>query len=50
MGMIITYMAVASVCAFAYMTPVVWAIVWCRRHRDKTEVIQEYDVDDIKEE
>ena len=45
MGMIITYLAVASLCAFAYIAPVVWAIVWFRRRRDKTEVIQEYDVD-----
>ena len=45
MGMIITYLAVASWCAFAYMVPVVWAIVMVRRHRDKTEIIQEYDVD-----
>ena len=50
MGMLITYLAAASLCAFAYVAPVVWAIVWCRRRRDKTEVIQEYDVDDIKEE
>lgn len=42
MGMIITYLAVASWCAFAYMVPVVAAIVWIRRHRDKTEIIQEY--------
>ena len=42
MGMIITYLAVASWCAFAYMVPVVAAIVWIRRHLDKTEIIQEY--------
>ena len=46
MGMIITYLAVASWCAFAYMLPVVWLIVTVRRHRDKTEVIQKDDVDD----
>lgn len=44
MGMIITYLAVASWCALAYMVPVVWAIVWYRRHRDRTEVIQDGDV------
>ena len=45
MGMIITYLAVASWCAAAYTLPVVAAIVWMRRRRDKTEVIQEDDVD-----
>jgi len=45
MGMIITYLAVASWCAAAYMLPIVAAIVWIRRRRDKTEVIQEYDVE-----
>ena len=43
MGAIITYLAVASWCAAAYMLPVVYALVWCRRHRDKTEIIQEDD-------
>ena len=40
MGMIITYLAVASWCAMAYMVPIVAALVWLRRRRDKTEVIQ----------
>lgn len=38
-------MAVASWCLAAYMLPVVWLIVWIRRHRDKTVIIQEDDVD-----
>lgn len=46
MGMIITYLAVASWCAFAYILPVVAVIVWVRRRKDKTEVIQEYDIDE----
>ena len=41
MGNIITYLAVASWCAAAYMLPVVAVIVWVRRHKDKTEIIQE---------
>lgn len=45
MYMWITYVAVASWCAFAYMVPVVAIIVWWRRHRDKTEIIQDYDID-----
>ena len=45
----ITYAAVASCCLFAYMVPVVWLIVWMRRRRDKTEIIQLYDVDDVEE-
>ena len=40
---IITYLAVASWCAFAYMVPVVALIVWLRRRRDKAEIIQEDD-------
>jgi len=28
------------------MVPVVWMIVWMRRHRDPTEIIQKYDVGD----
>lgn len=46
MGAIVTCLAVVSLCAFAYIAPIVWVIVTARRHRDKTEVIQEYDVDD----
>ena len=46
MGKFITYFAVASWCAFAYMVPFVAMIAWLRRHRDKTEIIQEYDIDD----
>ena len=42
MGMIITYLAVASWCVAAYMMPFISVMVWMRRHRDKTEVIQEY--------
>ena len=49
MGKIITYLAVASWCAAAYMLPVVWAIVTVRRRRDKTEIIQEYDWEDEDE-
>lgn len=43
---IMTYFAVASWCLAAYMLPPVAMIVWMRRRRDKTEIIQEYDVDD----
>ena len=43
MEKIITYLAVASWCAMSYMMPVVWAMVWWRRRRDKTEIIQEDD-------
>ena len=46
MGNMLTYIAVALWCAFAYMVPVMWMIVWVRRHRDKTEIIQQYDVDE----
>lgn len=42
MGMIITYLAVASWCAAAYMVPVVALIVWVRRRNDRTEIIQQY--------
>lgn len=42
MGKIITYLAVASWCASAYMVPVVWTMVWLRRRRDRSEIIQEY--------
>lgn len=45
MGMIITYLAVASWCVAAYMLPVVAVMVWYRRRRDKTEIIQEDDVE-----
>jgi len=45
MGMIITYIAVASWCAMSYMLPVVAVLVWMRRRRDKTEIIQEDDFD-----
>lgn len=40
MGMIVSYLAVASWCAMAYLLPIVAVIVWRRRRRDKTEVIQ----------
>lgn len=40
MGMILTYLAVTSWCAMAYMLPIVYIIVWNRRRKDKTEVIQ----------
>jgi len=49
MGKWITYLAVASWCAFAYMVPVVAMLVWLRRHRDKTVILQEYDVDEYTE-
>jgi len=45
MGMIITYLAVASWCAMAYLLPVVGVMVWYRRRKDKTEVIQYDDVE-----
>lgn len=45
--MILTIIAVASWCLFAYMVPVVWFIVWRRRKADKTEIIQEYDVEEL---
>jgi hypothetical protein len=48
MWMMITCLAVASWCAMSYMLPIVWAIVWWRRHRDKTEIIQEDDWPDIE--
>ena len=44
-GMIITCLAVASWCAFAYLLPIVAMIVWWRRRKDKTEVIQYDDVE-----
>lgn len=40
MGKILTYIAVASWCAMAYLVPLVAIIVWYRRRHDKTEVIQ----------
>ena len=40
---VITYIAVASWCFAAYMLPVVAMLVWLRRKRDKTEIIQEGD-------
>lgn len=43
MGMIITYLAVASWCAASYMLPIVAVLIWARRRRDKTEIIQEGD-------
>jgi hypothetical protein len=39
----LTILAASSWCLFAYMVPVVCAIVWIRRRRDKTEIIQEGD-------
>ena len=42
--MIWTYLAVASWCMGAYMLPVIWWIIWRRRRRDKTEIIQEEDI------
>lgn len=45
--MIMTYLAVASWCLAAYMVPVVAVLVWFRRRRDKTEIIQTEDVDDV---
>ena len=38
----VTIAAVCSWCLFAYMVPVAAYIVWRRRRRDKTEVIQQY--------
>ena len=45
MWKILTYLAVASWCVAAYMLPVVAVMVWMRRRRDTTEVIQEDDTD-----
>ena len=42
-GMIITYLAVVSWCASAYMLPVIAIYVWDRRRKDKTEIIQKDD-------
>ena len=42
MGWLITYLAVASWCAAAYMLPVVYVLVWWRRRRDKAEIIQDH--------
>lgn len=47
MGKIIAYLAVTTWCAMAYMLPVVFILVWSRRRRDKTEVIQEDDWPDL---
>lgn len=41
MGMILTYLAVASWCAMSYILPVVAVIIWDRRRRDRTEIIQD---------
>ncbi len=41
-GMIITYLAVVSWCAMAYMLPPIAIMLWSRRHRDKTEIIQDH--------
>ena len=38
--------AVSSWCLMAYMVPITAVIVWMRRRMDKTEIIQEGDVDD----
>lgn len=35
--------AAFSWCLSAYMVPVVWLIVWMRRRRDKTAVLQSID-------
>ena len=45
--MILTIISVCSWCLFAYMVPVVAYIVWRRRKADKTEIIQELDVEDL---
>ena len=45
--MFLTITAVCSWCLFAYMVPVVWFIVWRWRRADKTEVIQQLDVEDL---
>lgn len=39
----LTIMSATSCCIMAYLLLAVGAIVAVRRHRDKTEVIQEYD-------
>ena len=45
--MFLTITAVCSWCLFAYMVPAVWFIVRRRRRADKTEVIQQLDVEDL---
>ena len=45
--MILEIAAVSSCCLFAYMVPVVAYIVWRRRRKDKTEIIQELDAEDF---
>lgn len=47
MNNILTILAVASWCLAAYMVPVVAVLVWLRRRRDKTEIIQTEDIDDV---
>lgn len=46
--MILSCIAAASWCLFAYMVPVVAMIVWLRRRKDKTEIIQTMDVEDLE--
>lgn len=45
MGNLITYLAVGSWCAMAYMLPLVALLVWVRRRNDPTEIIQAGDAD-----
>lgn len=47
MNNILTYIAVATWCAAAYMLPVAAVIVWLRRRRDRTAVIQEDDANEF---
>ena len=44
--MALTIAAVSSWCLFAYMVPVVCAMVWWRRHLDPTQIIQELDCEE----
>jgi len=44
-GSILTYAAVCSWCLAAYMVPVVAVMVWWRRRKDPTQIIQLDDVE-----
>lgn len=41
------FAAVLSLCLPAFLLPIVWIIVERRRKCDKTEIIQEDDIDDV---
>ena len=50
MGMILTYLAVASWCVAAIMLPIAAILVWIRRKNDKTEIIQQYAAEEDEDE